>query len=83
VGRTKTSTQKKDRNRLKHIKQKLVNAAAVEKFSENGPRSANEYSRWIESINRAWNEFDPSGNASISVELTNPGNPDGGSFDLL
>ena len=83
TGRTKTSAQKKDRNRLKRIKQKLVNAAAVEKFSESDPRSANQYSKWIESINRAWNEFDPSRNAGISVELIGPGNPDSGSFDLF
>ena len=77
------SAHKTSSKRLMTVKQRLVNAAAVEKFSQSGPPDANEYSLLIGLINRAWREFDSTSNASIQVELTDSFRRERGSFDLF
>ncbi len=69
-------------NRLRNLKQRLINAAAVERFSQTWQKDPGLYSRWVNSIASAWNEFDPSRQASFEVGLTDPDGSANGSFDL-
>jgi len=82
MGRTKLNSKRTDQNRLRKAKQRLVHAAAVERFNGGDPDTNNHYSRWIGVINESWREFDPSHEASFSVELTKSVEPDGGNFNV-
>ncbi len=82
MGEPKSYLRKDQATRLRDIKRKLVTAAAVEKFRSNGSRANPQYSRWMEAINLAWNEFDDSKQGSINVELTDNAHPDRLPFDL-
>ena len=59
VGRGGRKPAKTDANRLKNVKQLLVNAATIERFRSQPtlPQLDGQYSRWIGKINDAWVEF--------------------------
>ncbi len=84
VGRAGRRPMKNDSNRLKNVKQVLVNAAAVERFARQGTLLG-EYSRWIDRINQAWRLFYPESEHTFQVDLTAPreGEPSSASFDVF
>ncbi len=71
-----------DENRLLNVKQRLVNAAAVERFE--GPRfpEFNRYSAVIKEINDAWREFYPDTDYAFEVGVVvTAEKSEGGSFE--
>ena len=91
LGRPGRRSAKTDANRLKNIKEILVNAAAVERFRQSRgelpskPRGsrANTYSKWIELINVGWREFYPDTKQEFLVDLVVGERESRGSFDVL
>jgi hypothetical protein len=83
VGRRGRRPKRNDQNRLRNVKQSLVNAATFERFQLSrffdggGP-----YSTVISEINRAWREFYPDPEQTFSVEIVSPTEPDLGGFDV-
>ena len=85
AGSSAQNSRELDQNRLRKIKQRLINAAAVEKFAGEGAKHVAFYSKTITAINEAWNVFDSFKDASFAVELTESNDADQGSirFDLF
>jgi len=82
VGRPGRPRAKTQENRLFHVKQRLVNAATVERFQKPLP-SLGRYSTLIRVINEAWSEFYPDSSHKFDVEVVNAGDADSsGSFDV-
>jgi len=83
VGKPGRRPAKGHENRLLHVKQRLVNAAAVELFQKSLPPFG-RYSSWIRAINEAWSGFYPDTHQTFAVELVTPGDGDSsGSFDVF
>ena len=74
---------KNDQNRLLNVKQRLVNAATLERFERTLP-DLGRYSTVISAINNAWRDFYPdAGHDGFAVEVVTPTDPDAaGSFDV-
>jgi hypothetical protein len=68
-------------DRLRHVKQLLVNAATVERFQDRSPQ-AGRYSAVIEEINDAWREFYPDAGQTFAVEIVSATEPGVGGFDV-
>jgi hypothetical protein len=81
VGRPGRPPAKTDENRLRIVKQLLVNAAAVERFEPRLPKLG-RYSAIIEVINNAWREFYPERDETFAVEVIAADDRANGSFDL-
>ena len=82
VGRPGHRPPTTDQNRLFVVKQRLVNAAAVELFQKSLPPFG-RYSAWMPVISEAWREFYPGSGHAFAVELVAPGDEDAsGSFDV-
>jgi predicted ATPase len=82
VGRSGRRPAKNDQNRLLNVKQRLVNAATLERF-ENALPDLGRYSAVIDVINNAWRDFYPDAGHSFAVEVVTPKDPDAsGSFDV-
>jgi energy-coupling factor transporter ATP-binding protein EcfA2 len=84
VGRRGRRPAKTDQNRLRNVKQSLVNAATLERFEDRDkfPRFR-RYSAAIEEINRAWRDFYPGTDQSFAVEIGSSDREDGGGFDVF
>ena len=72
---------KSDQDRLRNVKQLLVNAATVERFEDRSPQLG-RYSAIIQEINDAWREFYPDAGQTFAVEIVAPTEPDIGGFDV-
>ncbi len=70
-----------DQDRLRNVKQLLVNAATVERFENRSPQLG-RYSAIIQEINDAWREFYPDAGQTFAVEIVSPDEPDIGGFDV-
>jgi hypothetical protein len=83
VGRPGRPRARTDQNRLRHVKQRLVNAAAVERFEPRLPQLG-RYTAIIQEINTAWREFYPEANQAFEVGVvrTPLGQEARGSFDV-
>jgi hypothetical protein len=81
VGRPGRRLAKTDQNRLRNVKQLLVNAATVERFETPLPQLG-RYSAIIQEINDAWREFYPDAGQTFAVEIVSPTEPDIGGFDV-
>ena len=68
AGRPGRRPAKNDQNRLRNVKQLLVNAATVERFENRVPQLG-RYSAVIREINDAWREFYPDSGQSFAVEI--------------
>ena len=90
LGRPGRKAAKTDANRLKNIKEILVNGAAAESFRspqydllQAAQRArTNRYSSWIESINRSWSKFYPDQERKFLVDLVESDHEGFGSFDV-
>jgi hypothetical protein len=71
VGRQRRRPARTDQNRLLNVKQRLVNAATLERFENPLPR-LRRYSEMIQIINDAWREFYPDSNHTFAVEVAIP-----------
>ncbi len=69
VGRRGRRPAKNDQNRLLNVKQRLVNAATLERFQPKLFELSGQYSVVIEAINNAWRDFYPNANQSFAVEV--------------
>jgi energy-coupling factor transporter ATP-binding protein EcfA2 len=81
VGRPGRPRAKTDQNRLRIIKQLLVNAATVERFQNPLPHLG-RYSAIIQEINEAWREFNPGTDQTFAVEIGSSEEPVAGGFDV-
>jgi predicted ATPase len=81
VGRPGRRPARNDQNRLRNVKQFLVNAATVERF-ENPLPQLGRYSAIIQEINNAWLEFYPEAGQTFAVEIVSPAEPGIGGFDV-
>jgi AAA domain, putative AbiEii toxin, Type IV TA system/AAA domain len=82
VGRRGRRPATNDQNRLLNVKQRLVNAATVERF-ENTLPNLGRYSASIEIINRAWRDFYPDADQTFAVEVAHPDDSGGaGTFEV-
>jgi energy-coupling factor transporter ATP-binding protein EcfA2 len=81
VGRPGRRPARNDQNRLRNVKQLLVNAATVERF-ENPLPQLGRYSAIIQEINDAWREFYPEAGQTFAVEIVSPTEPGIGGFDV-
>lgn len=81
VGKSGRRPAKTDQNRLRNVKQLLVNAATIERFRPLSSQ-ANRYSDVIRVINNAWRGFYPEQRQTFSVEIVESPDSDGGSFDV-
>ncbi|MGO9469383.1 MAG: AAA family ATPase [Isosphaeraceae bacterium] len=81
VGRPGRPPAKTDQIRLRNVKQRLVNAAAVERFEPRLPQLSS-YSAVMEVINNAWREFYPDRDEVFAVEVIGAGETGAGSFDV-
>ena len=82
VGRRGRRPAKTDENRLLNVKQRLVNAAAVEMFQKSLP-SLGRYTSLVQNISEAWSQFYPDAGHSFVVDVVAPGDDDlSGSFDV-
>jgi AAA domain, putative AbiEii toxin, Type IV TA system/AAA domain len=70
-----------ERNRLRNVKQRLVNAATVERFEDRSPQPG-RYTAVMRLINDAWREFYPGTDQTFAVEIVSPTQPLAGSFDV-
>lgn len=82
VGKRGRRPIKNDSNRLKNIKQSLINAAAIERFSSQQDLLKG-YSLWIEEINTVWHDFYPESAQAFQVDIIEPGEEETGSFDVF
>ena len=69
VGWPSQRSRNEDLNRLKNIKQDLVNAVAVERFQNSPQPLPSRYTKWITQINHAWREFYPDDPGEFHVGL--------------
>jgi predicted ATPase len=81
VGRRGRRPARTDQNRLRIVKQLLVNAATVERFERPLPRLG-RYTAVIDEINSAWREFYPNTDHTFAVEIVSPDGPGIGAFDV-
>ncbi len=81
VGRPGRRPARTDQNRLRNVKQLLVNAATVERFENPLPRLG-RYSAIIQEINNAWLEFYPNTGQTFAVEIVASAEPGIGGFDV-
>jgi energy-coupling factor transporter ATP-binding protein EcfA2 len=82
VGRRGRKPARTDQNRLRNVKQRLINAATVERFEGMIP-AVGPYSTVIQVINDAWREFYPDAGQSFEVGvIAVPEEAGGGSFDV-
>ncbi len=82
VGKPGRRPARTDQNRLAYVKQRLVNAATLERF-ESPATGLTRYSAVIEVINTAWRDFYPAGYQSFAVEVADPEDPSApGAFDV-
>jgi energy-coupling factor transporter ATP-binding protein EcfA2 len=81
VGRPGRRPAKTDQNRLRNVKQLLVNAATVERFENRFPHLG-RYTTIIQEINNAWREFYPDTDETFAVEIVSPDDPGAGGFDV-
>ena len=82
VGRPGRRPARTDENRLLNVKQRLVNAAAVEMFQKSLP-SLGRYSALIQVINEAWSDFYPDAGHAFTVDVVAPADGDSsGSFEV-
>ncbi|MHB1558073.1 MAG: AAA family ATPase [Isosphaeraceae bacterium] len=82
VGRPRLRPARNDQDRLRIVKQLLVNAATFEKFQTPLPDRVGRYSTIIHEINDAWCEFYPESGQTFAVEIVSPGEPVEGGFDV-
>lgn len=86
VGRPGRKRTKNDTNRLRNVKQQLVNEAAVEKFRAGDRPLLRVYSEWVRKINESWRWFYPHADDEFLVELVDDNEERraaNGSFDLF
>jgi hypothetical protein len=85
VGRGGRKPAKTDANRLKNVKQLLVNAATIERFTSQTmlPDIDGQYSRRIKKINDAWRDYYPDAPPTFAVDIVAPEEKSSGSFDLF
>jgi hypothetical protein len=81
VGRPGRPRARTDQNRLRLVKQLLVNAATVERFQNPLPHLG-RYSVLIQEINDAWREFYPDTDQTFAVEIVSSEEPVAGGFDV-
>lgn len=81
VRRSGRRPAKTDQNRLRIVKQLLVNAATVERFENRLPQLG-RYSGIMKEINHAWREFYPDRDQTFAVEIVSPEQPGVGGFDV-
>ncbi|WP_337174816.1 AAA family ATPase [Paludisphaera sp.] len=81
VGKRGRKPAETDHNRLLNVKQRLVNAAAIERF-EAQPASPS-YTEIKSAIDQAWRTFHPGQGQSFDVEIARGSEEDGGSFDVF
>ena len=74
VGRQGRHPAKTDQNRLLNVKQRLVNAATLERFENSLPKLG-RYSEVIQVINDAWREYYPDSKHTFAVEVAIPRSP--------
>ena len=74
VGRPGRRPTKNDQNRLRNVKQSLVNAATFERFQTPmfAGAGGGPYSVIIQEINNAWLEFYPDVRQNFAVEIVSP-----------
>lgn len=70
-----------DRNRLLNVKQRLVNAAAIERFS--GGSVSPSYGEIQSAMKQAWHTFYPGRGQSFEVEIVSGEEADDKSFDVF
>lgn len=70
-----------DKNRLRNVKQLLVNEAAIERF-EGTLENLGRYSTVMGDINRSWRAFYPAAGEPFSVKIAKSSESVGGSFDV-
>ena len=83
AGKSGRRPLKTDANRLKNVKQILINAAATAHFPGRQQSLIDQYKDWMASINRSWLEFYPETQSRFSVELAEPNEDTDGAFDLF
>jgi energy-coupling factor transporter ATP-binding protein EcfA2 len=81
VGRPGRRPAKNDQNRLRNVKQLLVNAATVERFENRLPQLS-RYSTIIREINEAWREFYPDSGQTFAVEIVSTDEAGIAGFDV-
>ena len=81
VGRPGRPRARTEQNRLRNVKQLLVNAATVERFQNPLP-PLGRYSALIQEINNAWREFHPDTDQTFAVEIVSSEEPVAGGFDV-
>jgi energy-coupling factor transporter ATP-binding protein EcfA2 len=82
VGRPGRRPTKNDQNRLRNVKQALVNAATFERFQVPIIDGFGPYSTIIGEVNDAWREFYPDSGQTFAVEIVSPTEPGIGGFDV-
>jgi energy-coupling factor transporter ATP-binding protein EcfA2 len=82
VGRPGRRGTKNDQNRLRNVKQALVNAATFERFQAPVLDGVGPYSAIIGEVNDAWREFYPDSGQTFAVEIVSPTEPGIGGFDV-
>jgi hypothetical protein len=80
VGHLGRRPARSDENRLLNVKQRLVNAAAVELFQKSLP-SLGRYTALVQAINEAWSDFYPDAGHTFAVDVVTPA--EGGFFRLV
>jgi predicted ATPase len=75
--------RRNDVNRLKNVKTRLVTAAASQSFPSSRPSRSHDYDRWITRLNGAWALFHPMREEDLFVDLVEPDEAAGGSFDVF
>ena len=83
VGRAGRKPRKNDLNRLRNVKQILVNAAAMEHFPKSQQSFVSGYNNWMTKINIAWEEFYPNSGGFVVGLLDEPSEAGSGAFDVL
>ena len=74
---------KTDANRLKNVKQALVNAAVAERFGQETLPFAEKSRRWLGAISEGWLRFYPGSGQTFRVDFVEPEREGGGSFDVF
>jgi DNA repair exonuclease SbcCD ATPase subunit len=83
VGKRGRRPKKNDENRLRNVKQQLVNAAAKAHFRPGQRSLLSQYTDWMNSINQAWSRFQPDAGGEFLVDLAESESEDDGAFDVF
>jgi predicted ATPase len=83
VGKPGRRPAKTDQNRLRNVKNQLVNEAAKARFRSGPlPTLPTKYDQWIAEINSNWRRFYPSAGGEFLVDLAEAQEEAAGAFDV-